>query len=140
MIDGDGQHNPKEIKKLIKPLAENKAEIVFGSRVFGFGVPLVRFLSNKFACLLIRFLFGIYVSDLTSGFRAFSFSGYQKINWNSDRYSVETEMVARAGKNKVAFLEVPIQMIYNDSYKGVSFLDALKTLFSVLEWRLTWDF
>jgi glycosyltransferase involved in cell wall biosynthesis len=47
-MDSDGQHNPKDIEKLIKPIIENKADVVLGSRMLGEkGMPFSRVLMNK---------------------------------------------------------------------------------------------
>ena len=92
-MDSDGQHKASDLPKFIKASASGKYGIIFGSRVLTHGVPLVRFLGNKFASILISVLFGIYVSDLICGYRAITSKAYEKLKWESAGYVVETEKV-----------------------------------------------
>jgi glycosyltransferase involved in cell wall biosynthesis len=136
-MDSDNQHVAGDLPVFIKALESGKYDVVLGSRNFGYGVPLIRFLGNKFASLLMVFLFKTYVSDVICGFRGMTKSGYEKIKWDSAGYGVETEMIARIGKNKVKFCEVPVKAIYHDSVKGVTILDAFGIFGQVVKWRLT---
>ncbi|MCX6704655.1 MAG: glycosyltransferase family 2 protein [Candidatus Woesebacteria bacterium] len=111
-MDSDGQHNPDNLPKFMHKLEEKKHGVIFGSRNLNLGAPLVRYLGNKFASVLVGSFFGIYVSDILCGFRAITQSAYEKIGWESSGYGVETEMVIRTGKAGVKFCEVPVETIY----------------------------
>jgi glycosyltransferase involved in cell wall biosynthesis len=136
-IDADLQHNPKYLPKFKKLLKDN--DLVFASRVPTLGAPLVRLLGNKFASIYINILFGIYISDLLSGYRALNKKAYQLLKWTSPRYGVETEMVARLGKykHKLNWVEFPVETIYVNKYKGVTIIDAIKILFNSIWWKLS---
>jgi glycosyltransferase involved in cell wall biosynthesis len=136
-IDADGQHEPEDLAKFITKLESGKHDVVFGSRNFGYGVPLVRYIGNKFASVIISSLFRIYVSDVICGYRGITRKAYEKIKWESSGYGVETEMVIKTGRNKLAFCEVPVETIYHDKTKGVTILDAFGILGDVLKWKLT---
>lgn len=136
-MDADGQHNPKNIENFVEKLNLEKYDVIFGSRNLSFGVPLVRYLGNKVASVVVRILFGIYVSDPICGFRAITKNAYIKIKWESTGYGVETEILARVGKNKLKFTEIPVDTIYHDKDKGVTMIDAFGVLGDVLKWRLT---
>lgn len=136
-FDSDDQHQQKDLAKFIEVLQTNKYDVVFGSRNFSYGVPLVRFLGNKIASVMIAALFNIYISDVICGFRAVTKKAYGKIRWESEGYGVETEMVVRVGKNKLKFCEIPVETVYHDSVKGVTVLDAFGIFFSVLKWKLS---
>lgn len=135
-MDADGQHKPEDIPRFIKKIQEKNVDIVFGSRKINRGMPLMMILGNKFLSLATSLLFGIYVSDTQSGFRAFHGKFYDLIKWNSTRYSVETEMIVNVGKNKLKFNEIGIDTIYNDDYKGTTVFDGLKIFFNMLIWRI----
>ena len=135
-LDADGQHDPKHIPEFLEKI-EGGADIVFGSRNLTFGVPLVRFLGNKLGAILISLIFGIYRSDMLCGFIALTCEAYGKIKWDAARYGVETEIVARTGKNKLKYAEVPIETIYIDKYKGVTILDAIGILFNIPRWLVS---
>jgi glycosyltransferase involved in cell wall biosynthesis len=136
-MDSDGQHEALDLPNFFEALESGKYDVVLGSRNLNYGVPLVRFLGNKFASVLMGLLFRIYVSDVICGFRAVAKTGYNKVKWDSDGYGVETEMVARIGKNKLKYCEVPVQTIYHNSVKGVTLLDAFEVLGNVIKWKLT---
>lgn len=136
-MDCDSQHRSEDLTGFVKSLKSDKCEMVFGSRNYSYGVPMIRFLGNKMASIILRFLFNIYVSDVLCGFKAMTKKAYKKIRWESTGYGVETEMVARTGKTKLKFCEVPVQSIYHDKTKGVTILDAIGILGEVIKWKFT---
>ena len=136
-MDGDNQHKPEDVKKFIEILETNKYDAVFGARNFNYSVPLVRYMGNKVVSLLLRVLFGIYVSDVLCGFKALTKKAYKLIYWESAGYGVETEMIARFGKHKLTYKEVPIEAIYHDKVKGVTVLDAFGIMGQIVKWKLT---
>ena len=136
-MDSDGQHNSGDLPKFVHKLEEKKHGVIFGSRNLNLGAPLVRYLGNKIASVLVGSFFGIYVSDILCGFRAITKSAYEKMEWESSGYGVETEMVIRTGKAKVKFCEVPIETIYINDVKGVTLLDAFGIFGDVIKWKLT---
>jgi glycosyltransferase involved in cell wall biosynthesis len=136
-MDSDAQHNPEDLVKFIRKLEEKKYGAIFGSRNLNLGAPLVRYLGNKFASILVASLFGVYISDILCGFRAVTKDAYEKTKWESSGYGVETEMVIRTGKAKVKFCEAPVETIYINDVKGVTLLDAFGILVSVIKWKLT---
>jgi len=136
-MDGDNQHSAEDLRKFLELLKLGKFDVIFGTRNYSYGVPLVRFLGNKFASVVLAILFNIYVSDVLCGFKALTKKAYKKIRWDSSGYGVETEMVVRTGKSNLRFNEVPVQSIYHDKTKGVTVLDAFGILFEVVKWKLT---
>jgi glycosyltransferase involved in cell wall biosynthesis len=135
-MDSDGQHDPLDLKKFISELEKGNS-FVIGSRNLSYGVPLIRYLGNKFASLLVAFLFHSYVSDLLCGFRAMTKDTYKRIIWDSAGYAVETEMIVNAAKKGVNITEIQIKTVYLDSVKGVTILDAVNILVDVVFWRFT---
>ncbi len=132
VIDADGQHNPRHLPEFEKQLLTN--QIVFGYRDLDNNAPLVRRYGNIFASWLIGVLFNIRKRDLLSGFLAFRKEVYPLLYWYSTMYGIETEMAAKIGRNKLPFVEIKIDTIYIDKYKGVSILDAIKILIQIPIW------
>lgn len=137
LMDADGQHKIDDLPKFVNALHSQKYDVVIGSRNFSLGVPLVRYLGNKFASVLIRLMFGVYVSDLLCGYRAFTKEAYQKIKWQSTGYGIETEMITLIGKKNLRFCEVQVETVYFDKFKGVTMFDAFFILTNVIKWRLS---
>lgn len=136
-MDGDNQHNAKDLPKFVDALKTEKYEIVLGTRNFSYGVPLVRFLGNKFAALVLVIFFRIYVSDVLCGYKALTKKAYKNICWESTGYGVETEMIARMGKTKLPYREVSVESIYHDKTKGVTLLDAFGIMGEIVKWKFT---
>ncbi len=137
LMDADGQHDPAEIPDFVEKL-EQKYDLVFGTRRTGQDMPMSRLLLNKFSSILVNLLFGVYVSDIPSGFRALTQKAYRKVFWESARYSVETEMVVNLGKHRdeLKYIEIPVKTVYKDLYKGFTVLNALSIFWQVLWWKL----
>jgi len=134
-LDADGQHDPNEIPLFINPLKQGK-DMVFGCRQRNKNMPAVKRLGNWGLTTICKILFGIQVNDSQSGFRAFSNTAYQKLRWTSERYGVVSEIVANASKHKLSYQEVIIKTIYNDKEAGMGKIDAVKSVMSMLKWRL----
>ena len=136
-MDSDGQHKIEDLPQFVKALKTGKYDIVFGSRNLGMGMPLERYIGNKLASVLVNVLFGIYVSDLISGYRALTRKAFEKINWESTGYGVETEMAVKCARLGLKHCEVPVATVYYDKFKGVSIIDAIGIFFDVFRWRIT---
>lgn len=136
MMDSDGQHKAEDLPKFAEKIQSGKFDVVFGSRNMSLGVPLVRFMGNKFASVLVSLLFGVYVSDLICGYRAITRKAYTLINLKSSDYGIETEMVIKTAKFNLRYCEIPVETIYYDKFKGVTILDAFGILLNVIKWRI----
>lgn len=134
-IDADGQHHPEEIPQFISALKRH--DIVFSYRKRVGPAPLIRRLGGRTINILFRLLYGVRLQDSICGFRAMSAQAYRKVRWSSRDYSVESEMIARAGKAGLRYTEIPIDTIYHDKYKGMTILDGAIVLWNLLWWRLT---
>jgi glycosyltransferase involved in cell wall biosynthesis len=114
-FDSDGQHDPREVQKVIAPIASGRADAVIGSRLLKpKGMPLLRRVGNFGLNLITYGLFGIWTTDSQSGFRAFSRKAAEKIQINSNRMEVSSELIKEIGRNKLRFKEVPIRAIYTE--------------------------
>ena len=72
-FDADGQHDVNDIKKVIRPIAEKKSELVIGIRVLNRDeMPFIRRIGNFGLTFLTYLLFGVWTHDSQSGFRAVS--------------------------------------------------------------------
>lgn len=107
-IDADAQYDGKEIPELIKPIVEDKADIVLGSRFKGTieYMPVSKRIGNRLATFVTRFLSGIPVSDAQTGFRAFSREAALRLNILSEYTYVQETIIQAANKNLKIF-EVP---------------------------------
>jgi len=118
-IDSDGQHDPKDIKKLLKPLLQRRADVVIGSRMLlNQKMPLDRKIVNYFANIVTYLLWSVWISDTQSGLRAFTKEAIGKIDIRTNRMEVSSELMREIGKHKLRVAEVPISAIYTDYSRG----------------------
>jgi glycosyltransferase involved in cell wall biosynthesis len=134
LMDGDGQHEPAEIPRLIEALRE--VDIVFAARRLGSEMPSVRRAGNLVLNRSARLLFSLDLQDIWCGYRAFRAGCFPKISWRASDYAVDVEMAIRAMEHRLTYREVGIDTIYHDAYKGVTVLDGLQLLLRLLRWRL----
>ena len=135
LMDGDGQHEPRDIPRLLEALAE--VDVAFGARDLGWKVPWVRLVGNRVLNRWTNVLFGLELHDIWCGFRAFRAEAFPVLAWNASDYAVDVEMAVRAGRARLTRREVPIGAIYHDAYKGVTVLDGLRLLVQLAAWRFT---
>jgi UDP-N-acetylglucosamine---dolichyl-phosphate N-acetylglucosaminyltransferase len=136
-FDADGQHNPKDIKKLIAPIKNGKADAVIGSRLLNpEGMPHIRRIANNIGNIITYALFGLWTTDSQSGLRAFSRDAGEKIKIRTNKMEVSSEIIKEIHKNKLRFMEVPIEAIYTNyslsKPHGQGFITGLKTLFKLI--------
>lgn len=134
VMDSDGQHDPKEIPNFLKAL--KNSDIVFSQRKFSRNMPFIFRFGNQFIDKTTKLLFNIHLKDTQCGYRAFTADAYKRIRWKSSDYSMESEMIANAGKKHLKYKVVPIQTIYSENYKGTTAFDGIKIVFNMIKWRL----
>jgi glycosyltransferase involved in cell wall biosynthesis len=120
-LDGDLQHDPEEIPKLIKASERTGADIVIGSRLAEAGqMPRVRYYTNRVGVFCISWAAGQPLEDTQSGFRLYSRKVLQSIPLRTTRYDTETEIVIKAGLMGMRISCVPIRTIYYQGEENVS--------------------
>ncbi len=114
IIDSDGQHDPREIPKLLEPL-NNGADIVIGSRFVngnGKNVPAYRKVGMKVLDAATNIAGGISVSDSQSGFRAYRRRAIEKIRIKDNDMSAGSEILMQMKDHDLKFEEVEIHCNY----------------------------
>ncbi|MEM3062358.1 MAG: glycosyltransferase family 2 protein, partial [Nitrososphaerota archaeon] len=116
-LDADGQHDPNDIPKLIKPILNGEADVVVGSRYIGEepigeGMPKQRKLGLKAVDGFVKRLGKLPVRDTQSGFRAYSLKALKGIMPSEMDMSVDSEILMRAAEKGLRIVEVPIKVSY----------------------------
>ena len=133
VLDADAQHNPDDIPRFTDKL--EVYSLVFSYRKLSSKMPFVLRFGNKFISEITGLFYGIRLNDTQCGFRAFSAEAYRKIRWNASDYSMESEMIARAGKQNLKYVQIPIETIYSDKYKGTTIIDGIKIVLNMMWWK-----
>ena len=115
-LDGDGQHDPREIPIVVKPVLDGKADLVIGSR---FTAEAKVSLYRKFGIDIITWLYNAghraKISDAQSGFRAYSSKALEGIEITYPGFGFSIETLVQARKSGLTICEVPVTCIYHDS-------------------------
>ncbi len=129
LMDSDGQHSPKDIKKLISNL--NGYDVIIGSRMINSkGMPIIRKILNSGGSFLTWLFFGLYVRDSQSGFKILNRKAIENISLTYDRFEFCSEMIGEIYKKKLRFKEIPIKVIYtkHSLAKGQSLKNGIKMI------------
>jgi glycosyltransferase involved in cell wall biosynthesis len=109
-IDADGQHDPLMIPQLLEPILRGEAEYAVGSRFLAGAVGWnpVRRVGVRFYSLLVKFLTGLPITDVTSGFRAFRAEAYDQLAIQSERnWAVEATLRVGLGHLRLVQVSTP---------------------------------
>ncbi|OGQ06049.1 MAG: glycosyl transferase [Deltaproteobacteria bacterium RIFCSPLOWO2_01_44_7] len=139
--DADLEYSPEEYPKLIEPILEGKADVVYGSRMLSAPHRVLLFwhyLGNKFLTLLTNVVCDMNLSDMETCYKLFKREVLQEVQWKSNRFGFEPEFTVKVAKKGFRIFEVPIS--YNGrSYaegKKITWKDGAKAVFTILWFRL----
>jgi len=133
-MDGDGQHNPAYIEKLIAPILSGDADITIGSRFIdkkGFQTSALRRFGIKFISLVIRLCCGVTATDTTSGFRASNIEANKFFSINYAQDYPEPEAIVAAALNGFKIKDVAVEM--NERIGGVSSINAKRSVYYMIK-------
>ncbi len=120
-IDADLQHQSSEINKFLEKAKNGDSDLIIGNRMGNIkNMPYHRILSNKITSFLISLRIGQKVKDSQCGFRMINRKVIEKISLFKNHFSLESELLLKAGLNKFKIDSVEIKTIYNDSKSNIS--------------------
>lgn len=145
--DADLEYNPKDIPRLLKPIIDGKAEVVYGTRLKRFPnfrrderTPrfLLHYLGNRFLSLLTSLLYGQWLTDMETGYKLFSRKVISGLTLQAKRFDFEPEVTARLLQKGYKILEVSIATNprgYEAGKKLRTFRDGSIALWTLLKYR-----
>jgi len=118
MLDGDGQHDPSEIPLVVAPALKG-ADLVIGSRFLNNNckIPKYRILGQKILDMFTNLSSNNKITDSQSGFRALSRRALEDLDFDSEGYSIESDMIAHFSSKGLVIKEVPISVRYEVPHK-----------------------
>jgi glycosyltransferase involved in cell wall biosynthesis len=138
LLDGDGQHDPAYIPSLVKPVLEDKADMVVGSRYLDVksSIPGYRTWGHRVLTFFTNLGSRVRLTDSQSGLRAFSPKAIQAFSFVEQGLSIESEMQFLANDANLRVTEIPISIGYYGKAKrsplahGMSVLNSIMSLIS----------
>jgi glycosyltransferase involved in cell wall biosynthesis len=139
--DADLEYYPKDYRKLIKPIIEGKAEVVYGSRLLGKSKPKISYMSfylgGIFLSKLANLLYRTTITDESTCYKVFKKEAIKNLDLKCERFEFCPEVTAKLSRKGVKILEVPISYTPRKKEEGkkIRGIDGLVAIWTLVKYR-----
>jgi glycosyltransferase involved in cell wall biosynthesis len=113
-FDADGQHSADDVPRLVRPIADQTADIVLGSRFLehAAAVPMARRVLLRFAIVFTGVMSGVKLTDAHNGLRAMSRRAAEQVDLQLDRMAHASEIIDQLARTGLPLVEMPVRVRY----------------------------
>lgn len=137
--DADLELDPSEYGRILAPLLNGSAQVVYGSRFRQRNrIPLRTRLANRFLVLITNLLYGSRLTDMETAYKAFRTDVVRSLRLTSLRFEIEAELTAKLLRCGYGIVEVPISYRprSKDEGKKIGLADGIAAIVVLVRWRL----
>jgi dolichol-phosphate mannosyltransferase len=138
--DGDMEYDPNDYPKILQPLIDGTATVVYGSRFMGSvqGMQWANWLANKLLTLTVNILYGARITDEATAYKAFRRYAVERFHLKCLRFEFCPEITAKFLRTGNSILEVPISYNargYNEG-KKIHWYDGVEAIWALIKYRV----
>lgn len=140
--DADLEYNPMDYQKLIRPIKDGLADVVFGSRFLGLGERRVLYfwhtVGNKFLTLLSNMLSNLNLTDMEVCYKVFRSEELKKLKLTENRFGFEPEVTAKIAKKNLRIYEVGVSYFGRKYKEGkkITWRDGFSAIRCIIKYNL----
>jgi glycosyltransferase involved in cell wall biosynthesis len=138
--DADLECDPQDFPALLRPIVEQRADVVFGNRFHGGEHRVLsyrHFLANRFLTMVCNLMTNLHLNDMEAGYKVFRITVLKQLRLRANRFDIEPELVIKSAKLGVRIYEVPISYHVRTHAEGkkIGWRDGVSALWRMVVFR-----